>query len=840
MYKFQICLLMIASIAILSIGCKKQLPYKDKNLTVDQRVEDLLKRMTLDEKIEQLAGLPDSTGMKTVYNQRLGIPDFRMCDGPVGVRWDTSTAFPSGVSLAATFDTSLARRYGEMIARETLFKGRNYILAPCVNIHRLPTGGRNFESYGEDPFLAGKIASAYIKAVQKEGVITSVKHYALNNQEWERTQVDVTADERTMREIYLPAFEMAVKEGGAYTVMASYNKVNGWYASENKHLLQDILKNEWEFKGLVVSDWGATHSTTNAIRNGLDLEMPTGEYLNHDKILEAIHKGEITEADIDEMVKRILWVKFQSGLFDRPQNLSYPDPSEASAELAYDVAVSSIVLLKNSNHILPVDLSKVRSIAVIGPNAAVARTGGGGSSHVVPWRAIDPLTQLQNVAGNQIEIHYAQGVKLGASPLQAVPSEFLITKDGKHGIIGEYFKGIELQGSPAFRRIDTNIDFIWEENEPVPSLGKDHFSVRWTGYLLAPKSRNYVLYTASDDGIRLYVNNKLMIDNWTDHGTTIDSARIFMKAGEKYEIRLEFFENAGSAICQLGWDYFGAEGETGKMIDEAVQAAKKSDLAVVFTGSTEFIESEGYDRIGGMKLSAGQDELIDAVVKVNPQTIVVSYGGTSIIMSKWGEKVPAILDVFFPGQEGSRAIIDILLGKANPSGKLPFTFIQSPQQSPAYKNYQDPSKIAHYSEGIYAGYRYYEKFGIQPAFPFGFGLSYTEFEYSNLQVEPLSKDSCLIRLDIKNTGEMAGTEIVQIYVVPPDASNRPVKELKGFAAVTLQPNESQNVKILLNPRAFSYYDQTQGKWVIQSGKYKILTASSSTDIRQQASFEIMP
>jgi len=280
---------MIASIAILSIGCKKQLPYKDKNLTVDQRVEDLLKRMTLDEKIEQLAGLPDSTGMKTVYNQRLGIPDFRMCDGPVGVRWDTSTAFPSGVSLAATFDTSLARRYGEMIARETLFKGRNYILAPCVNIHRLPTGGRNFESYGEDPFLAGKIASAYIKAVQKEGVITSVKHYALNNQEWERTQVDVTADERTMREIYLPAFEMAVKEGGAYTVMASYNKVNGWYASENKHLLQDILKNEWEFKGLVVSDWGATHSTTNAIRNGLDLEMPTGEYLNHDKILEAIH-----------------------------------------------------------------------------------------------------------------------------------------------------------------------------------------------------------------------------------------------------------------------------------------------------------------------------------------------------------------------------------------------------------------------------------------------------------------------------------------------------------------------------------------------------------------------
>ncbi|HQQ02833.1 MAG TPA: glycoside hydrolase family 3 C-terminal domain-containing protein [Bacteroidales bacterium] len=840
MCRLRTCLLMITAISILVSGCKKQPPYKDKNLGVDQRVEDLLERMTLDEKIEQLAGLPDSSGMKTVYNRRLGIPDFKMCDGPVGVRWDTSTAFPSGVSLAATFDTSLARRYGEMIAKETLFKGRNYLLAPCINIHRLPTGGRNFESYGEDPFLAGKIASAYIKAVQKEGVITSVKHYALNNQEWERTQLDVIADERTMREIYLPAFEMAVKEGGAYTVMASYNKINGWYASENEHLLQDILKNEWGFKGLVISDWGATHSTSNAIRDGLDLEMPTGEYLNRDKIMHAIQKGEITKADIDNMVRRILWVKFQSGLFDRPQNLSYPDPSEASAELAYDVAVRSIVLLKNSNHILPVDLTKIKSIAVIGPNASVARTGGGGSSHVVPWRAIDPLTQLKNVAGNQVEINYAQGVKLSASPLQAIPSEFLRTKDGKHGINGEYFKGTQLEGSPTFQRLDSNVDFVWEENEPVPSLGKDHFSVRWTGYLLAPESRNYVLYTASDDGIRLYVNNKLMIDNWTDHGTTIDSAQIFLKAGEKYEIKLEFFENAGSAICQLGWDYFGAEGEEAERIVEAVRVAKESDIAIVFAGSSEYIESEGYDRIGGMKLTSGQDELIEAVVKANPKTIVVLYGGTSIDMSKWGEKVPAILDVFFPGQEGSRAIIDILLGKANPSGKLPFSFIQSQHQSPAYKGYKDPSKIAHYSEGIYVGYRYYEKNRIQPAFPFGFGLSYTEFEYTNMQVEPLSKDSCLVSIDIKNIGQMTGTEIVQIYVVPPDASNRPLKELKGFAAVTLRPGENQNVRIILNPRSFSYYDQTQGKWVIQSGKYTILASSSSVDTRQQAFFEIMP
>lgn len=812
-------------------SCKQKPAYKNPNLSVEERVEDLLSRMTLEEKIALLAGLPDDRGMKTASIERLGIPDFKMSDGPIGVRWDESTAFPSGVSLAATWDTSLASAYGRQLAKETLFKGRNMILGPCINMHRLPTGGRNFESYGEDPWLAGRMAVAYVKAVQNEGVIPSVKHYALNNQEWERFKVNVKVDERTLREIYLPHFEMAVKEGGAYTLMAAYNKVNDWWASENKHLLKDILKDEWGFKGLVVSDWGATHSTVHAIKHGLDLEMPTGEFLNEVKIKQALEKGEITMEDIDNMVRRILWVKFKAGLFDRPADVQYPDPSDESARVAYDVAARSIVLLKNENQLLPLDMAKIKSLAIIGPNAAVARTGGGGSSRITPRRAESPLEVFRTLAGNNVQINYAEGAKLPASPLHVIPSAYLRTPDGQPGLRAAYFSNKELQGKPTLERTDATVDFNWEDKAPAAGLPNDKFSVRWTGSIIPPKTGRIALFTASDDGVRLYVNGKKLIDNWTDHATSIDSVSLDLVKGKPIDIVLEFYENGGAAVIQLGWDYTEEKSDADRLVEEAVEAARKSDVALVFVGSSDYIESEGYDKVYGMRLPVGQDRLIEEVVKANPRTVVVLYGGTAIDMRSWGARVPAILDAFFPGQEGSRAIADIITGKVNPSGKLPFTFWASPDQSPAYKGYKDPSLEAPYHEGIFMGYRWVDKKGIQPAFPFGHGLSYTTFSFDEMKVNPLNDKEYEVLVKVTNTGKRPGTEVVQLYVAPPQADDMPVKVLKGFATLTLQPGESGTARMLLNERSFAYWDTASGAWKVRPGKYTLQAGASSADIR---------
>jgi len=831
-------LMLILLSLLFLVSCSERPAYRNPELSTEDRVEDLLKRMTLDEKIDQLAGLPDNRGMKTATNERLGIPDFKMSDGPIGVRWDTATAFPSGVSLAATWDTSLASEYGKALAKETLFKGRNYILGPCINLHRLPTGGRNFESFGEDPWLAGRMAVAYIKAVQNEGVISAVKHYALNNQEWERFRVNVKVDEQTLMELYLPHFEMAVKEGGVYTVMAAYNKVNGWYASENQHLLNDILKNDWGFKGLVVSDWGATHSTVNAIKNGLDIEMPTAVHFSHEKIKLAIQDGSISENDIDNMVRRILWVKFKSGLFDRPTDMNFPNPFSKSRQVAYDVAARSMVLLKNERSILPLNVQELRSIAIIGPNAAVARTGGGGSSRITPASSPSPLDVFSEMLGKKLIIGYAEGVKLQPSQLHPIPARYFRTPDGKPGLKAEYFQSLKLEGQPKLTRVDSMINFNWEDRQPAKELGNDQYSVRWTGILVPPVTRKYALVTASDDGVRLTINGKTVIDNWTDHATAIDSAYIELKAGVEYPIILEFYENGGSAVCQLGWDYFEGKNDYSQTIAEAATLAKKSDVAIVFVGASDFIESEGFDRVGGMGLSIGQDELIAEVVKANPKTIVVLYGGTAIDMKDWGSKVPAIIDVFFPGQEGSTALFDIITGKVNPSGKLPFSFISCAEQSPAYKNYRDATLVAPYHEGVFMGYRYYEKHNIKPAFPFGHGLSFTTFEYDSLKVNRLGKDSCEVVVKVSNTGNREGAEVVQLYVAPPVGSNRPPKELKGFAIAHLKPGEETKVKMVINSRSFARWDSSTVDWTIDKGLYTLKVGSSSEDIRLEAPFEI--
>ncbi|MEI7663104.1 MAG: glycoside hydrolase family 3 C-terminal domain-containing protein, partial [Bacteroidota bacterium] len=691
-----------AGLLLASIQGKSQVA---KAADIQNRMETLITRMTLDEKLEQLTGYGTSE-FDTRDNVRLNIPGFRMTDGPLGVRWGKSTAFPSGVSLAATWDTAIASKFGSALAEEAHARGRNYLLGPCVNIHRFPAGGRNFESYGEDPYLAGRLAVSYIKALQEMHVISSVKHFALNNQEWRRTEIDVRVEERAMREIYLPAFEAAVKEGGVYTVMSAYNKVNGWWCSENQVLLNDILKNEWGFKGVVVSDWVSTHSTVDAANHGLDLEMPVGNVFSAANLKKALQEGKIREATINDKVKRILWVKQMAGLF----NTHYEADTtmaifETHKKLALEIAEESIVLLKNSNNILPLNADKLKRIAVIGPNAASARTGGGGSSHINPYYSVSPLEGIKKLAGKNTEVVYAPGDLLQSSPVRAIGSRYLErTEMAGKGLKGEYFNNMKLEGAAVVTRVDSVIDFNWEDNSPAPAIGKDGFSVRWTGYLMPTVTRKYTLYTSSDDGVRLYIDGKLLINNWTDHGATLDSATIDLASGKSYNLRVEYYENGGSAQVLVGWD-LPVEKMLNSMISEAVMAARSSDVAIIFAGTSDNFESEGFDRLGGLSLPGKQNELIKAVSEANPHTIVVLNSGTPVFTGSWISGVPALLEAFFPGQEGGNAVAGILFGKHNPSGKLPFSFISGYDQSPAYKGYMNKTLEAPYSEGIFVGYR---------------------------------------------------------------------------------------------------------------------------------------
>jgi beta-glucosidase len=813
--------------------------YKDPQASVESRVNDLLNRMTLDEKIDQLSGSGD-IGFDTRENTRLGIPPFKMTDGPLGVRWGEATSFPCGAAIAATWDTTLVARFADALAAETHAKGRNLLLGPCVNIHRFPAGGRNFESYGEDPWLASRMAVSYIKALQSHDVIASVKHFALNNQEWQRTEVNVIADERAMREIYLPAFEAAVKEANVFTVMSAYNKVNGWWCSENKALLTDILKKEWGFKGLVVSDWVSTHSSEHAANNGLDLEMPVGNVFSMENLKKTIREGTVSEETLNDKVRRILWVKFTAGLFDRPfisdTAVLTGNPHK---KLALELAKESMVLLKNENNLLPLDPGKLKKIAVIGPNAAVARTGGGGSSRVNPSYSVSPLDGIKNLVGNRLEIVYAMGDELRSTPLLPVDKQYLKPADATgNGLKADFFSNKELEGPSVLTRIDSTVFFNWEDSPPAPGIGKDGYSVRWSGFIIPPETRKYTFYTASDDGVRLFIDGKKLIDNWSDHGTAVDSAKIDLVAGKSHDIRLEFYENGGSAVMMLGWDLPVSDQQEG-LIEEAVKAARSADVALVFAGTSDSFESEGYDRTGGLRLPGNQDELIKAVSAVNPNTIVVLNTGTPVVSEAWLDKVPALIEAFFPGQEGGNAIAEILFGMHNPSAKLPFSFISGTDQSPAYKFYMDKSLEAPYQEGIFTGYRYLEKNKIVPTFPFGYGLSYTTFEYSDLSVKNAGGQNCTVTLKVKNTGKVAGQEVVQLYVADGHTpAPRPVKELKGFAKVLLDPGQTKQVTMNLNSRSFAWFDANNHQWKVTPGTFHILAGSSSADIRMKTSVSI--
>lgn len=799
---------------------------------IDEKIEDLLKKMTLEEKVTLIAG----NDMETYPIERLGIPSIKMADGPVGVREGISTSFPSSISMAASWDIDLINKIGWALAREVKAKGRHMLLAPCVNINRVPMGGRNFESFGEDPYLTSRLTVSYVKGLQDHNVIATPKHYACNNQEWERGSIDVKVDERTLREIYLPAFEAAVKEAGALSVMAAYNKVNGFHCSENDYLLNDILKKEWGFKGFVVSDWGATHSVVNAANFGLDLEMPRGDYFNGN-LVRAVKAGEVKESVIDDKVRRLLRVTFLAGIFDKKSDPDRGVDTPEHRQIALKTAQEGIVLLKNERGVLPLNINQIKSIAVIGPNAAVNRYGGGGSSEITPFYSVSPLEALQNKVADKVAINYAIGCSLEGE-LSTIGSSFLFTtSDNKkvNGLLGEYFDNKDLQGEAILKRVDKQINFDWGGGSPGEGIKPDRFSVRWTGKLIPDSSGEYEFSIISDDGVRLYLNERLLIDNWRDQAAEVKKATTTLEAGKEYDLRIEYYENWGGAIIRLGW------GKPGELLAEAINAAKKSDAVIICAGLSKRFEAESFDR-KNLDLPDPQNELIKKISEANKNTIVVLNSGAPVLMNEWIDKVPVVVEAWYPGQEGGNAIADVLLGNFNPCGKLPVTFPLKWEDCPAYPTYPGKEGRTYYSEGIFVGYRYFDKKNIKTLFPFGHGLSYTTFQYSNIKITPNAvSDSEVVNVsfDLKNTGNREGAEIVQLYIKDAESSvERPIKELKRFQRVYLKPGETTKVSFRLDKRAMSFYDVKKKDWVAEPGEFEVLIGSSSQDIRLKGKFTL--
>ncbi len=695
------------------------------NTATEAKITKLIKKMTLEEKVNMIHA---SSSFTSGGVPRLGIPELTTSDGPHGVRlehgrgWgtipnvdDAGTYLPTGNTLAATWNPALGYTYGSVLGSEAKYRGKDVILGPGINIIRSPLNGRNFEYQSEDPYLVSQMAIGYIKGVQDQGISACVKHYAANNQEFERGTIDVQMSERALREIYLPGFKAAITIGGANTIMGSYNRFRGQYATHNKYLVNDILKGEWGFKGLLMSDWAAVHNTMEAMENGTDIEMGSdigtpsfayNKFYMADTVVTLVKNGKLPVSLVDDKVRRILRVMFKTQMIDGKRTPGAYN-TKAHEQTALKVAEEGIVLLKNDNHVLPLQKSAIKTLAVIGENADRLNAMGGGSSQVKAKYEISPLQGLKNLLGGGVNITYTQGYK--------------IAKD---------------------------------------------------------------------------------------------------------------------------------QGADQQMIQQAVDAVNHADAAVIFCGWTHgydynkwddnAFDAEGVDK-PNMNMPFGQDELIKAVLKAKPTTIVVLMGGGPMDISQWANQSKAIIEGWYPGMEGGNALAKIIFGEVNPSGKLPMTFPKKLEDSPAHKLGEFPGAngTVHYNEGIFVGYRYFDTYKVEPQFAFGHGLSYTTFQYDKLNVQKEAGKQAVVKLTLKNTGKVAGAEVVQIYVKQAKPSvERPDKELKAFKKIFLQPGESKELSVTLNQDAFSYYDDKKNSWVADAGQYTILAGSSSRDIRLSKNVEL--
>jgi beta-glucosidase len=803
---------------------------------VEQRVESILSKMTLEQKIDLIGGEDD---FYIRAYPALGWPRLRMADGPIGVRHGgPATTMAGGISLAATWDPVLSAREGAEIGKDARAKGVHFMLGPAVNIYRAPMNGRNFEYMGEDPYLAGKIAVGYIQGMQAQGVSATVKHFDVNNSEFDRHNTDAIVDERTLREIYLPAFEAAVKEGHVGSVMDSYNLINGSHATQNAHLNIDILKGEWGFTGILMSDWTSTYDTLGVANGGLDLEMPKGVYLNRETLLPLIKDGKVTVATIDDKVRRILRTAIQFGWLDREQqDLAISRYNREGDAVALDSAREGAVLLKNDNNLLPLKKDPSMSVLVVGPNAYPAVPVGGGSARSVPFEAVSLIQGVSDYVGNSGNVLYSPGLPT-IEEMAETTTFSTAAKGGKPGLNAEHFTSADLKGKPFLSRTEANVNLGPHAKANLPAQAE---SSRWTGYFIPTAAGKHDLFVSStgEDGgyYRLYVDDKVVLDDWTTSKELLGIATLSFDA-TPHKIVLE---HHGRSDWLGGHLHLGIARQGSYVLPAAKAMAAKANVVIVAVGFDPDSESEGADRT--FRLPPGQDELIQDMVAANKNTIVVLNAGGNVDMNSWVDSVPALLHSWYPGQEGGKATAEILFGDTNPSGRLPATLERRWEDNPAHDSYYPPpgTNRVIYKEGLFVGYRGYEKNNTKPLFPFGYGLSYTTFKYGNLSIKPadasiksseLSAPLYAVSFDVTNTGSREGADVAQLYVSDPNSRvPRPAKELKGFSRINLKPGETKTATIVLDGRAFSYYDTAAKQWVAAPDEYQILVGRSSQDIQ---------
>jgi beta-glucosidase len=816
--------------------------YRDQSALLEQRVDALFQAMTPEERLTLLGG----TGFTTQPVPRLGVPPMAMVDASQGVRGGSDStqgkaaSFGASVLLSSTWDPDLAGRVGHAIGIEALNKGTGaqILLGPGVNIMRAPLGGRNGEYLGEDPYHTSCMAVAYIKGLQETGCSACIKHYACNSQEFYRNWIDARVDERALREIYTPAFIAAVEKGKVWSVMSAYNQVNGSFSSANWYLQKNILKGEAGFDGLIMSDWGGVHSSL-AIRDGCDLEMPNGSQMTPENIRVAWQAGDLTQADIDDAVKRVIRTIIRVGLMDAPRqrDAGLVDSSEHQ-QLALEVAEKGIVLLKNEKSILPLDPAKVHSIALIGPTCKGWQIGTTGSGKVESSHTVTAFDALVARAGSGVNITYSHGYDANYTG-EIVPSSVLKPPaGGGEGLSGDYFAGDTSTGLPLASRIDSTLNFDFSRSEQRPAnVPAEHFCARWTGSITAPATGAYRMNIDADDGARLFIDDKLVQDTWPGFDGSAIEGRVDVIAGQSYAVRIEYVQIDTGA--HIRWTWLPPDQN---LFAEQVDLAKKADVALVFVGSGG--EGEFRDR-RTLMLPGVQNEMIRAVAAANPHTVVVLNNGGPVLVSNWIDEVPGVIEALMPGESGGPALAAILFGDVNPSGKLVYTIAKKREDYPDFKHYPvDPGTFdcsghanpaVDYPEGIYVGYRYFDKKAVAPSFPFGFGLSYTSFNYTNMKLSAASMapaDKITVSADITNNGPREGAEVAELYMRAKQPHiDRPIRELKGSVRVELKPGETKPVHFDLTARDLAYCDVPGKQWKADAGSYTLELGASSRDVR---------
>ena len=801
----------------------------------EAKARELVEQMTLEEKIDYIGGY-NTFFIRPV--ERLGIPEIRMADGPQGVRNDfsaqltgrdkKSTLYPCGMAAAATWDRELVYRMGTGIGQDARARGVHIVLGPGVNIYRSPLCGRNFEYYGEDPYLVGETAASMVEGIQDCGVMACAKHFAANNQEWDRYNTSSDLDERTLHEIYLPSFEKMVHKAGIGALMCGYHIINSVHSSEYRYLNVDVLRGRWGFKGILMSDWGGTYSTIGPVVNGLDIEMPGGAMMNRARIMPLIENGVIDERVIDEKVQHILQSLLAFGFFDRPQkDESISERNPYSDSVALEVARGGIVMLKNDG-ILPLEKGKV---LVCGPNANTIVTGGG-SGVVYPFESCSVAEGMRNIGRKYRSLYDTSGWETDLSM-------FYADKDCTiPGAFAEFFSSKDLSGEPVHTAFVTGIDSTYAAS-PVSGVVPDDYSDRYTFYYRPEKESYLYLSAGGDDGYRLLIDGETVIDDWENKAfRSKDIIRRF-EAGKVYRFTYEHTDDW--AVSQVLFRY------SDQMNDPAfAKALDEADAVIACVGFDSVTEHEGGDRT--FSLPDGQTDLLDALLERNSNVIVVLNAGGGVDMTPWLDRVRAVVMAWYPGQQGGQAVAEILTGKISPSGKLPFTIEKRLEDNPTYGSYHTnvdmsmfntPYKRVEYNEGIFVGYRGYERNGTEPLFPFGYGLSYSRFEYANLSAEE-NGGVWTIAFDVTNTGDCDAAEVAQVYVSDLEASvPRPVKELKGYEKIFLKKGQTKRVEIELGRDAFSYYDAVERHgFVVEPGRFEVLVGASSEDIRLRTGIDV--